>query len=593
VNRRFTLWAPYAEARVDLVVDGRRLPMRLVADEGPDSGLWIVDADVAAGVRYGFSLDGGGVLPDPRGVHLPEGPHGLTRTYDLGSFPWTDAGWGGAPLAGSVLYELHIGTFTPGRTFDAAIERLDHLVDLGVTMVEVMPIASFPGRHGWGYDGVAPFAVHQPYGGPDGFMRFVDACHARGLAVCLDVVYNHLGPDGNHLGAYGPYFTADYDTPWGLALNLDGPGSDQVRRYVLDNVTLWLRDFHVDALRLDAVHELYDGRALTLLEEISVVADDLAERLGRPVAVTAESDRNDPQTVMARDLGGVGLSAQWADDVHHGLHAALTGESQSYYADFADRDALATVLATPFFHAGTWSSFRERVHGRPVEPGKVRGSQFVVCLQNHDQIGNRAVGDRLSSSLGLRRLQCGALLLLTSPYTPMLFMGEEWGASTPWQYFTDHTDPGLGEAVRQGRRSEFAAFGFAWDDVPDPQSAATVEASTLDWSEVSEGVHGELLDWHVRLLMLRRERPELRDDDLGAVTVRQPAPWVVVVHRGPYRVAVNLSPQPVVVELQAEGPVVVELANDAIALGDDGRLTLPPDGAVLVGPAPDRSSPGQ
>ena len=585
--RHFAVWAPFAQERVDLVADGDRTPMVLVADEGPDNGLWVIDADVPAEVRYGYSLDGGSVLPDPRGIHLPDGPHGLNETYDLDAFEWSDQGWQGARLHGSVLYELHIGTFTSGRTFDAAIERLDHLVDLGVTMVEMMPIAAFPGTNGWGYDGVAPYAVHEPYGGPAGFQRFVDACHAKGLAVCLDVVYNHLGPDGNYLGAYGPYFTDAYDTPWGLALNLDGPGSDQVRRYVLDNVRMWLRDFHVDALRLDAVHELYDGRALTLLEEIAVLSDELSEELGRTVVVTAESDRNDPQTVMARDLGGVGLAGQWADDVHHGLHVALTGEAQGYYGDFNDPAALETILRTPFFHAGTWSTHRDRVHGRPVEPDKVRGSQFVVSLQNHDQIGNRATGDRQSASLSLARLQAGAMLLLTSPFTPMLFMGEEWGASTPWQYFTDHTDEALGEAVRQGRRNEFSAFGFAWDDVPDPQSGSTVEASTLDWAELEEGVHAALYEWYVRLLTFRRERPELADDDLAAVVVRQPEPWCVVVHRGPYRVCVNLAQDSVLVDLYGETNLEILLSNCDASLGDDGRMELPADGAVLLGPTPD------
>ncbi len=577
----FSVWAPNARERVDLVLDGERLPMRLVADEGPDNGLWVVDAEAEPEKRYGFSLDGGGVLPDPRGISLPDGPHGLTRTHDVRSFAWTDQSWRGISLHGAVLYELHIGTFTSGRTFDSAIERLDHLVDLGITMVEVMPIAAFPGSHGWGYDGVAPFAVHEPYGGPAGFMRFVDACHARGLAVCLDVVYNHLGPDGNYLGAYGPYFTDAYDTPWGLALNLDGPGSDQVRRYVLDNVEMWVRDFHVDALRLDAVHELYDGRALTLLEEIAQLADRLTDDLGRPIIVTAESDRNDPQTVMARDLGGLGLAGQWADDVHHGLHAALTGEAQGYYGDFADAEALATILRTPFFHAGTFSTHRGRVHGRPVEPDKVRGSQFVVSLQNHDQIGNRALGDRMSASLSQARLQCGAMLLLTSPYTPMLFMGEEWGASTPWQYFTDHTDAALSESVRQGRRNEFAAFGLAWDDVPDPQSVSTVEASTLDWDEMETEPHADLYAWYVELLRQRRENADLSADDLASVTVRQPQPGVIVVERGAFRVVVNLAGTPVDIEGSAPSAEVV-LANTTVEVSDEGRLTVPPDGAVLL-----------
>lgn len=420
-GRTFSVWAPSATSAVALELNGVRHDM-----EASGRGWWGITVPAEAGDRYGFCLDNGPVMSSPRATSLPDGPHGLAEIYDLDGFAWSDEGWAGVPLEGCVLYELHVGTFTHEGTFAAAIERLDHLVDLGVDVVEVMPVASFPGRFGWGYDGVAPWSVHEPYGGPEGLQRFVDACHARGLGVCLDVVYNHLGPDGAYLHAYGPYFTDRYETPWGTALNLDGPDSDPVRDYVIENALHWLRDYHLDGLRLDAVHELHDDRAIHILEELTTRVDELGEEIGRPVWLVAESDRNDPRTVTPVDRGGLGLDGQWADDIHHGLHVALTGERQGYYEDFAQDDALATLLSTPFYHANTWSSFRARRHGKPV-PGDLPGWRFVASLQNHDQVGNRRTGDRHSETLSTRRLQCGAALLLTSPFTPMLFMGEEWG----------------------------------------------------------------------------------------------------------------------------------------------------------------------
>ena len=370
-----SLWAPAADA-VDLVVEGDRTPM-----SPSDGGWWRTDVVLGDGDRYGFSLDGGDPRPDPRGLALPDGPHGLSAVFDTSRFAWSDDGWRGVDLEGAVIYETHVGTFTPEGTLDSAVERLPYLVDLGVTVVELLPLASYPGSHGWGYDGVAPYSVHETYGGPAALQRFVDAAHAHGLAVCLDVVHNHLGPDGNYLAEMGPYFTDRHPTPWGQALNLDGPGSDEVRRWVLDSVRQWLRDFHVDGLRLDAVHELHDETATHLLEEMSREVDELADRTGRTRWLVAESDRNDPRTVTPRGtgdaVGGLGVHGQWADDVHHALHVALTGETQGYYADFADPAALAKVLRTPFFHDGTWSSFRGRRHGRPVDrdhPGlAVRG----------------------------------------------------------------------------------------------------------------------------------------------------------------------------------------------------------------------------
>jgi maltooligosyltrehalose trehalohydrolase len=585
--REFEVWAPQASSGVELLLGDERVP--LTRDEG---GWWRASAPAAPGAPYWFSLDGGDPRPDPRSRRLPEGPHGASAVFDPTVFAWTDDQWSGVELSDSVIYELHVGTFTAEGTLDAALSRLDHLVDLGVTLVELLPLASFPGVNGWGYDGVAPYAVHEPYGGPEALQRFVDACHGKGLGVCLDVVYNHLGPDGNYLGEFGPYFTDRYETPWGWALNLDGPQSDPVHAFVVDNALMWLRDFHVDALRLDAVHELYDSRALPVLEDLSQQVDALAAEVGRPLTLIAESDRNDPSTVSPRGpggAGGTGLHAQWADDIHHGLHAALTGESQGYYGDFATPGALAKVLTTPFFHDGTWSSFRGRSHGRPVDPAHTPGWRFVASLQTHDQVGNRMTGERLSHLLSPGVLACGAALLLTSAYTPMLFMGEEWGASTPWQYFTDHTDPELARAVQEGRKNEFASHGWDRDEVPDPQAPETVEHSRLDWDEVHTGAHARLLDWYRSLIALRHLAPELHDGRLDAVEVQHDIEsGVLVMTRGRYRTVVNLADAERSVPLGGTDatayPVLLAWDPEGTTVRD-GALVLPATSAAVLGPA--------
>ena len=551
------VWAPFASS-VDLLRGGRDGDPRLPMEQQP-GGWWGV---ASPGGDYALSLDGGPARPDPRGTWLPDGVHGPTRAYDHADFAWTDHLWRGVPLAGSVLYELHVGTFTREGTFDAAVGRLDHLVDLGVTAVELLPCNAFDGRWGWGYDGVAWFAVHEPYGGPDGLKRFVDACHGRGLGVVMDVVYNHLGPAGNYLPEFGPYLTQEHTTPWGSAVNLDREGSDEVRRYVLDSALAWLRDFHVDGLRLDAVHALVDERATPLLEELAVEVEALGALLGKPLWLVAESDLNDPRLLRSREAGGDGLDGQWCDDVHHCLHAALTGERSGYYGDFGALSAVAKVLRGAYFHDGTWSSFRGRSHGRPV-PETVPGHRFVVYLQDHDQVGNRAIGDRLSSTLSPGLLKIGAALVLTSPFTPMLFMGEEWAARTPWLFFSDHAGD-LGEAVRQGRRGEFASHGWATEDVPDPQDRASVDASVLDWDDQDASV----LQWYRDLIALRRGRAELSDGrrDLVEVTHDEQARWLVV-RRGDVALACNLSPTPQQV-------------------GVGGRVLLAstaPDGKVLAG----------
>jgi maltooligosyltrehalose trehalohydrolase len=572
------LWAPRAAA-VELVTPERRTPMTPAS-----GGWWTADRSLSEGDRYGFSLDGGDPRPDPRGLALPDGPHGLSAVHDPAGFVWHDESWSGLPLEGAVVYETHVGTFTPEGTLDAAVERLPHLVDLGVSVVELLPLASYPGSHGWGYDGVAPYSVHEGYGGPAALQRFVDAAHGHGLAVCLDVVYNHLGPDGNYLGEIGPYFTDAHPTPWGQALNLDDPGSDEVRRWVLDNVQQWLRDFHVDGLRLDAVHELHDESALHVLEEMSREVDGLAAETGRQLWLVAESDRNDPRTVTPRGVGdtvaGLGIHGQWADDVHHALHVALTGETQGYYADFAAPDSLAKVMRSPFFHDGTHSTFRGRRHGRPVDAATVPGWRFVASLQTHDQVGNRAQGDRLSGALldldpGV--LAAGAAILLTSPWTPMLFMGEEWGARTPWQFFTDHTDPEIAAATARGRKAEFGSHGWAEDDVPDPQDPETFRRSRLDWSEPATEPHARLLGWYRDLIALRRAEPDLRDPRLDRVE----ATWSggrLAMARGRFRVLVNLADDVWVRE--ADGEVVLSW-EPGVAV-TDGRVDVPARSAVLL-----------
>ncbi|MET9634444.1 malto-oligosyltrehalose trehalohydrolase [Lentzea sp. NPDC006480] len=531
----FEVWAPAPES-VHVRVDGFDHEMKRDGDWWRSAKIEVA----AAGTDYAFVIEGK-AYPDPRSLWQPNGVHEASRVYRH-DFEWTDQSWTGRALQGGVIYELHIGTFTPEGTFDAAIGKLDHLVDLGITFVEVMPVNSFDGVEGWGYDGVLWGAVHEPYGGPDGFKRFVDACHARGLAVLLDVVYNHLGPSGAYLDKFGPYFAGRND--WGPGLNLDGPNSDEVRRYVIDNALQWLRDFHVDGLRLDAVHALDDRRAVHVLEELAAEVDALSAGLNRPLSLIAESDLNDAKLVTAREGGGYGLQAQWSDDLHHCLHVALTGEIFGYYEDFAAPGALKNTLEKVFFHAGTWSSFREKHHGKPVDTALIPGYRFLAYTQNHDQIGNRATGDRLPATVSTGKLLCAAAIVLTSPYTPMIFMGEEWAASTPWQFFASFPDPQLAEAVRTGRRKEFARHGWGESDVPDPMSPQTIENSRLKWDEADRAEHAKVLETYKALIALRRSRPELADPRLDRFVVEQDG-LCFVLHRGTTRVVVNLGTTPV------------------------------------------------
>ncbi|WOP19008.1 malto-oligosyltrehalose trehalohydrolase [Raineyella sp. LH-20] len=514
---------------------------------------------------YGYLLDDDPTpRPDPRTMRQPYGVHDVSRTYDPASFPWTDDAWTGRQLAGSIIYELHIGTFTPEGTLVAAIDRLDHLVDLGVDTVELLPVAAFNGPRGWGYDGVDWFCVHEAYGGPRAYQAFVDACHRRGLAVLQDVVHNHWGPSGNYLPMFGPYLDASTDTPWGNPVNLDGPDSDEVRRYLLDNARMWLRDFHVDGLRLDAVHALIDpGRAVDILEELSAEVDALSAFLGRPLTLIAESDQNNPRLITPREAGGYGLAGQWVDDFHHALVATLTGDDTGYYADFADPEALAYVLGHGFLHDGRWSSFRGRTHGRPLPPG-TPAWRLVVCADNHDQIGNRAAGDRLRGRVDERTLATAAVLTLTAPYTPMLFMGEEWGASTPWPFFSSHPEPELARAVSEGRRAEFARM--AWDHarVPDPQDLQTFTDAILDWSEPLREPYASHLALVRDLITLRHSWPDLGDPRLDRTAVRLDGDLLVIERGVRIVVAVNLGEEPVDTGLAG----TVLLATGDVTTGD-------------------------
>jgi maltooligosyltrehalose trehalohydrolase len=571
----FEVWVP--EKTVKLRIDGQDLDM-----ERGEHGWWRRDVPEAGpGTDYSFVLpDHETPLPDPRSKWQPEGVHGPSRVYDHSAYPWSDGSWTGRQLPGSVLYEMHVGTFTSEGTFDAAVERLDHLVDLGVDMVELLPVNAFNGEHNWGYDGACWFAPHEAYGGPDGLKRLVDAAHRKGLGVVLDVVYNHFGPSGAYAPMFAPYLNASGSNPWGAAINLDGPMSDEVRRYIIDSAVGWLRDYHVDGLRLDAVHAFVDASAINLLEQMAVEVESLSTHLGRPLSLIAESDLNDPKLITPREAGGYGLQAQWDDDVHHALHALLTGERQGYYGDFGSLDCLESVLEDAFFHAGTWSSFRRRHHGRPVDRHTTPGHRFVAYLQNHDQIGNRAFGDRLSASLSPGLLKVGATLLLTSAFTPMLFMGEEWGASSPWQFFTSHPEPELAAAVRSGRRREFGSHGWAGTEVPDPQDPATFERSKLDWSEVGKPGHAGILDVYRRLIALRRSRADLSDPWLDKVDVEHGAQYVTM-RRGHCVVAANLAPVPQTISLRAVPSKVLLATEPGVVLRRD-RAELPPESAVVV-----------
>lgn len=543
----FAVWAPLPKL-VRLDVDGTVHDMT-----AGDDGWWRAGVDCAADARYGFLLDDDpAVLPDPRSPRQPDGVHERSQLWDPADARWTDQQWRGRSIEGAVIYELHTGTFTAAGTFDAAIDKLDYLVDLGVDFVELMPVNAFNGTHGWGYDGVLWYAVHEPYGGPDGLVRLIDACHARGLGVLIDAVFNHLGPSGNYLPQFGPYLSSVSNT-WGESLNLAGPDADEVRRYIIDCALRWMRDFHADGLRLDAVHALVDNTAIHILEEMAAETDSLSTELGRPLSLIAESDLNDPRLITPRDHGGYGLTAQWDDDIHHAIHTAVSGERQGYYADFGSMSALATTLRNGYFHAGTYSSFRHRRHGRPLDKSLIPATRLMAYTCTHDQVGNRAVGDRPSQNLDHGQLAIKAALALGSPYTAMLFMGEEWASSRPFQFFSSHPEPELARATADGRKAEFADHGWDAAKIPDPQDPETFLRSKLDWAEVSDSGHARMLGFYRDLIALRHSEPAMADPWLTHLTVDydEEQRWIIM-RRGPIAIACNLGTEDVDVPAAGE-----------------------------------------
>jgi maltooligosyltrehalose trehalohydrolase len=559
---------------VTLALESGRFDMTPSAD-----GWWTAERDMRDGELYGYVIDGQGPFPDPRSMFQPRGVHGWSQSVDHRRFQWTDAHWQAPPLAGGIVYELHIGTFSEQGTFAGAMAKLPHLVDLGITHVELMPVCEFSGARGWGYDGVDLFAPHHAYGRPDDLKRLVDACHACGLAVILDVVYNHFGPAGNYVSRFGPYFTDRYRTPWGDAVNLDDAGSDEVRRFFCDNALMWLRDYHFDGLRLDAVHALIDTSACHFLEQLSGEVDTLEAQLGRHLVLVAESDLNDPTLIRPREAWGYGIDAQWSDDFHHALHSIITGERAGYYEDFGTLTHFATALREAFVYGGAHSAHRQRIHGRQLHD--IPGWRFVVAAQNHDQVGNRATGDRLSQLVSIQRLKIAAALLLTAPFVPLLFQGEEWGASSPFQYFTAHEDEALARRVSEGRRAEFAAFGWEPARVPDPQCAETFDRSRLQWDELAEPAHADLLRWYRDLIAVRRRHPALRDGQHREVTVVvDERHRCLSIRRGAIVVVCNLGGAPATFDINGRHRVL--LASEPHISPRDAAIRLPSESVAVL-----------
>ena len=570
----FLLWAPNARSvRLQLCPCNELIDMEPL----PKGYFRANITEVDEGTQYLYRLDEQRGLPDPASRFQPQGVHGPSQIVDTASLQWTDQHWRGIPLESSIFYELHVGTYTQQGTFDALIPHVAYLADLGVTTIELMPVAQFPGTRNWGYDGVCPFAPQNSYGGPVALHRLVDSAHAHGLAVALDVVYNHLGPEGNYLSAFGPYFTDRYRTPWGQAINFDGQGSDDVRRFFIENALYWLEDYHLDALRLDAVHGIFDFGACHFLAELKSSVAQLSSQLGRPLHVVAESDLNDSRLLHDPEHAGYNLDAQWSDDFHHSVHTLLTKEERGYYSDFGGITPLAATLKEGWYYSGQYSHFRKRCHGN--SPRGLAASKFVVCTQNHDQVGNRAFGERLTALVDFESLKLAAGINLLSPFVPLLFMGEEYGETAPFQYFTSHGDPALAEAVRRGRREEFAAFGWE-QSVPDPQDEQTYKSSHLNHSLRERDKHQTLLRFYRQLIRIRREF------NLGSAasdTVRQLGDNAVLLlfESNPKRLAIlfNFAEHPVTLDAPDLGGSWTALLDSAASCWNGSDTDLDNSGA--------------
>ncbi len=579
----FRVWAPVPE-KVAVKIGETSYPM-----DGPDAkGIWKVCVeDAGDGTEYAFLLDEDETpYPDPRSLSQPKGVHGPSAVYNNKKYQWKDTTWQGPPLTGAVIYELHIGTFTQEGTFDSAIERLPYLADLGVTHLEIMPVAEWAGNRGWGYDGVDLFATTWHYGGPEALKRFVDACHEHCLAVILDVVYNHFGPVGNYNGKFGPYTTEKHHTPWGVAINFEDRGSDQVREFFLDNARMWLRDFHIDGLRLDAIHEIMDRSAVHFLEQLSADVDNLSATLGRRLILIAESDLNDPKIVRSIEANGFGMDAQWSDDFHHSLATILFTDPghKGYYDDFGAFESLAKAAKDVFVFDGQYSKYRDRSHGRPVDG--LSAHHFINFLQNHDQIGNRALGDRIHETIGIARTKAALGLILTAPMVPMLFMGEEYAASTPFLYFADHEDEAMAKLVAEGRKREFADFGFDGEEIPNPEDPSSFTHSKLNWDEVHQGVHGEMFQWVRSLIHIRRRSNCLNDGDRGhlRVSYSDEKSWLRM-DRKLVSVACNLGPDPIQFNFGPDCRLVLASSDGTTFSGT--TLTLPSNSFAIVSSEPE------
>jgi maltooligosyltrehalose trehalohydrolase len=504
----FTVWAPAQEEVTVQIVspDKRLLPM-----EKDEWGYWKTTAEgIEPGTLYFYKLDGDTDRPDPGSHFQPKGVHEASEVVDHGKMNWTDAQWSGISLEEMIIYELHVGTFTPEGTFEAIIPRLSELREFGVNAIEIMPVAQFPGDRNWGYDGTYPFAVQNSYGGPEGLKKLVDAAHQHSISVILDVVYNHFGPEGNYTSQFGPYMTETYKTPWGMAMNFDDAHSDGVRNYFIENALYWFQNYHIDALRLDAIHAIYDLGAKHFLQELAEKVAALSDSVGRKLYLIAESDLNDVRVIREWELGGHGMDAQWSDDFHHSLHTLLTGEQRGYYQDFGKCEQLAKAYKESFVYSWQYSPNRQRYHGSDASDRP--GAQFVICTQNHDQVGNRMLGERLSNLVSFEALKLAAAALLLAPNVPLLFMGEEYGEESPFLYFVSHTDPDLVKAVREGRKKEFAAFHLE-GEYKDPESHDTFYQSQLKWEKRQEGKHKVLRELYQHLIQLRQAIPALKKLD--------------------------------------------------------------------------------
>lgn len=510
----FTVWAPLTQNMLLHLVYPKEQKIPMQQDKWGNYSVML--EDIPPGTRYFFMPEGKQDLPDPASAYQPEGVHGPSEVVDQNAYHWQDGSWHGLPFKDLILYELHVGTFTPAGTFEAIIPRLDDLLQTGINAIELMPVSQFPGNRNWGYDQVYPYAVQNSYGGPEGLKMLVDACHQKGVAVILDVVYNHLGPEGNYFSNFGPYFTDRYCTPWGDALNFDGEWSDGVREYYSDNPVFWFKHYHVDGLRCDAIHTVFDTGAIPFWELTTTKVKEVAQQVGRPLYMIAESDLNSSRVVKSPEVGGFGFDAQWLDDFHHALYAIIDPKGRERYYDFGRMEQLAKAYTDGFVHSGEWVKFRKRRHG--ASSAGVPGDKFVVFNLNHDQVGNRVGGERLSMLVGPERVKLAAAAILLSPYIPMLFMGEEYGEDVPFYYFVSHSNPELIKAVQEGRKKEFKDFGFEAAP-PDPQGEGTFQDSKIHWEKRNEGKYGIILDWHKALIHLRRTHPILQDFNKNNIRV--------------------------------------------------------------------------